>query len=67
MAFIESEFDLDSDLIEFEIKEDKNTKKILEELRAIDDSNFEKGDKFYELHHQCFVINMDWWKNNGRN
>jgi len=26
----------------------------------------DKGDKFYELHHQCFIINMDWWRNNGR-
>lgn len=26
----------------------------------------DKGDKFYELHHQCFIINIDWWKNNGR-
>jgi hypothetical protein len=26
----------------------------------------DKGDKFYELHHQCFIVNMNWWKNNGR-
>jgi hypothetical protein len=26
----------------------------------------DKGDKFYELHHQCFIINMDWWRANGR-
>lgn len=26
----------------------------------------DKGDKFYELHHQCFIINMDWWRDNGR-
>ncbi len=26
----------------------------------------DKDDKFYELHHQCFIINIDWWKNNGR-
>lgn len=26
----------------------------------------DKGDKFYELHHQCFIVNMDWWRANGR-
>lgn len=26
----------------------------------------DKGDKFYELHHQCYVINIDWWKESGR-
>lgn len=26
----------------------------------------DKGDKFYELHHQCFIINMEWWRNNGK-
>lgn len=26
----------------------------------------DKGDKFYELHHQCFIINMDWWRANGQ-
>lgn len=26
----------------------------------------DKGEKFYELHHQCFIINMDWWRHNGK-
>lgn len=26
----------------------------------------DKGDKFYELHHQCYIINIDWWRESGR-
>jgi len=26
----------------------------------------DKEDKFYELHHQSFIINMDWWRANGK-
>lgn len=26
----------------------------------------DKGDKFYELHHQCFLINMNWWRSAGK-
>lgn len=26
----------------------------------------DKGDKFYELHHQCFIVNINWWRNNTR-
>lgn len=26
----------------------------------------DKGDKFYELHHQCYIINVDWWREAGR-
>lgn len=26
----------------------------------------DKGDKFYELHHQCYIINLDWWREAGR-
>jgi hypothetical protein len=26
----------------------------------------DKGEKYYELHHQCFIVNVQWWKNAGR-
>jgi hypothetical protein len=26
----------------------------------------DKEDKFYELHHQCFLVNIAWWKTAGR-
>jgi len=26
----------------------------------------DKGDKFYELHHQCFIVNIDWWRESGK-
>lgn len=26
----------------------------------------DKGDKFYELHHQCYLINLNWWREAGR-
>jgi len=48
-TFPESEFDVAEDLIEFEAKEDKETKIIIEELKTIDESSSDKGDKFYEI------------------
>jgi len=26
----------------------------------------DKKDKFYELHHQCYIINIEWWREAGR-
>jgi hypothetical protein len=26
----------------------------------------DKGDKFYELHHQCYIININWWREAGK-
>lgn len=26
----------------------------------------DKGEKFYELHHQCYIINVNWWRESGK-
>ena len=26
----------------------------------------DKKEKYYELHHQCFIVDISWWKTNGK-